>query len=252
MANFRPVLFISLLFLGYLLWVEWQKDYGPRPAQPSEAAQQASDLVPPPVSETPRVVDDSPGDLPTERSDETLPQATVTPAAEMTGQGPTVLVTTDVLEVMIDLIGGTVLQARLLDYPVTQDNPDNNVMLFTDEGERLFIAQSGLLSRQAAPNHTTVYESDRLDYTLREGAEEIRVPLTWRDESGISVTKTFIFQAGEYAIEVRHTLSNDSGQVWAGNRYEQLQKARELDQENGGFSNPGRYSFNGHPGCPVQ
>ena len=30
MANLRPVLLMTLVFLGYLLWVEWQRDYGPR------------------------------------------------------------------------------------------------------------------------------------------------------------------------------------------------------------------------------
>ena len=49
MANFRPMLLISLVFLGYLLWVEWQKDYGPQPrrATVEQAAAGPADLVPP-------------------------------------------------------------------------------------------------------------------------------------------------------------------------------------------------------------
>ena len=31
MGNLRPVLIMGLVFLGYLMWVEWQKDYGPAP-----------------------------------------------------------------------------------------------------------------------------------------------------------------------------------------------------------------------------
>ena len=31
MGNLRPVLTIGLVFLGYMLWIEWQKDYGPQP-----------------------------------------------------------------------------------------------------------------------------------------------------------------------------------------------------------------------------
>ena len=38
MANFRPMLLMTLVFLGYLLWVEWQKDYGPQPVQPQPAS----------------------------------------------------------------------------------------------------------------------------------------------------------------------------------------------------------------------
>jgi YidC/Oxa1 family membrane protein insertase len=40
MANFRPALIITLVFLGYLMWVEWQKDYGPKPL-PTPAAHTA-------------------------------------------------------------------------------------------------------------------------------------------------------------------------------------------------------------------
>ncbi len=31
MANLRPMLFMGLLVLSYLMWVEWQKDYGVQP-----------------------------------------------------------------------------------------------------------------------------------------------------------------------------------------------------------------------------
>jgi len=49
MANLRPVLFISLVFLGYMLWIEWQKDYGPVPVQGAaeKATTGVSDLLPP-------------------------------------------------------------------------------------------------------------------------------------------------------------------------------------------------------------
>ena len=40
MANLRPVLIIGLLFLGYMIWVQWQRDYGPAPAAPTPAATQ--------------------------------------------------------------------------------------------------------------------------------------------------------------------------------------------------------------------
>ena len=70
MANLRPVLLISLVFLGYLLWVEWQKDYAPRtlPGAAERAVATETDLLPPsalPVQETMDDSGDAPGDLPT-------------------------------------------------------------------------------------------------------------------------------------------------------------------------------------------
>ena len=71
------------------------------------------------------------------------------------------------------------------------------------------------------------------------------MPLTWDDDDGIQVTKTFIFKRGEYDIMVRHTLTNQSGQTWSGSRYDQLQRSIIADKDDGGFTNPGRYSFFG-------
>ena len=31
MAQLRPMLFMGLLVLAYMMWVEWQKDYGVQP-----------------------------------------------------------------------------------------------------------------------------------------------------------------------------------------------------------------------------
>jgi YidC/Oxa1 family membrane protein insertase len=247
MANFRPMLFITLIFLGYLLWVEWQKDYGPQPqravtqtpAITGEGISTANDM--PVAGVAPQ--NGLPGDLPTVQQQDTA--AVPEQKAEMRGESPVVTVTTDVLEVGIDPVGGTLVSARLLDYPVTLDAPVEKVTLFNRSGEELFIAQSGLLSRQPAPNHTSEYRAGASKFALSEGAEELRVPLTWRDASGIAVTKTFIFKRGRYDVAVRHTLDNDSPGAWAGSRYEQLQRAMQLDKESASFTNPGRYSFFG-------
>jgi YidC/Oxa1 family membrane protein insertase len=245
MGNLRPVLLISLVFLGYLLWVEWQKDYGPAPAPPvaTQAPRSASDApdvplaqdLPEPVETT--VAGDSEAgglDLPSGRDE-----------AAMTAQRPLITVRTDVLEAEIDPLGGTVVSARLLDYPVTLDAPENKVNLLSPRGDDMFIAQSGLLSHQGAPNHTSQYRSERMEYDLADGSEEIRIPLTWVSEDGVKVAKTFIFQRGRYDIGVRHLVENNATQAWEGSRYSQLQRTVPGDQESAGLNDPGRYSFNG-------
>ena len=242
MGNLRPVLIIGLVFLGYMIWVQWQKDYGPKPQPPATQAQTASDT--PDVPSTPTAVPATAEDLPEPVEQQTpLAAGGVAPVAK--AENPVIKVKTDVLEVEIDLVGGTVVSALLLDYPVTLDQPDKIVDLLSSHGNDLFIAQSGLLSRQDSPNHTSQYQSRQMEYQLPEGAGELRIPLTWTSESGVEVTKTFIFRPGAYQVEVIHEVSNQSGETWSGSRYEQLQRSIPADEDSVGFTNPGRYSFVG-------
>jgi YidC/Oxa1 family membrane protein insertase len=244
MANLRPMLFMGLLVLSYMMWVEWQKDYGVKPrSQPvTEVSSTSPDAPPLPDSVAAAPMN---GDLPSPDAGPAGSNPEAIPQPMMTGANEFLTVTTDVLEVKIDLVGGTVVSAKLLDYPVELKVPGIQVDLFNIDGPEMFIAQSGLLSRASAPNHTSTYQSSTMNYTLGQSAEEIRVPMTWTDGNGIQVTKTLIFKRGKYDIAVRHTLSNQSGQSWSGSRYDQLQRSVISDRDDGGFTNPGRYSFFG-------
>lgn len=242
MGNLRPVLIMGLVFLGYLMWIEWQKDYGPAP-QPRGTETTALETPAESQADVPVL------DMPEPEQAQDLPVAPSTPsaspAAEAASTGDTVRVTTDVLDVRISTIGGTIVSATLRNYPVDLDKPDTLVELLQSNSERLFIAQSGLLSKQDAPNHTSPYQPEANEYTLSAGQGELRVPLRWTSADGLVVTKTFVFTPGHYDIAVEHTLDNRADQAWTGSRYEQLQQSIPLDEEKAGFTNPGRYSFYG-------
>jgi len=246
MGNLRPALIIGLVFLGYMIWIEWQKDYGPAP-QTAPVAAPSTKL---PAGDTPDVPSMAANE-PVSSAD--LPEPVGGQAELAAGSGtkpetpesPVVRVSTDVLELEIGLIGGTVVDATLLNYPIKLKDPENKVNLLQAGGDHMFIAQSGLLSRQEAPNHTSLYQSSRSEYVLPEGTGELTVPLSWESETGVKVTKTFVFKEGEYDIDVRHSVENKGSTTWAGSRYDQLQRSVPGDEDSGGFTNPGRYSFNG-------
>jgi len=246
MGNLRPILLMGLLLLGYMMWVQWQKDYGPAP-QPktpdtsaSTAQQDLPDQFPEPAG---AVGEATPEDLPVPQSEPA--QATEVTRDELPAR-ELIKVRTDVLEVLIDPVGGTVVSAALLDYPVKQKQPDNKVLLLEPTGDRMFIAQSGLLSQGEAPNHTSTYRSARSEYQLAAGADDpLEVPLEWESESGVRVTKTLTFRAGRYDIDVGYRVLNGSSSTWAGSRYDQLQRTVPGDEESAGFTHPERYSFFG-------
>lgn len=256
MANIRPILLMGLLVLSYMMWIQWQKDYGPqaKPTAKVDTSFESAEFPAPPGSAgaASQVAMDG-GDLPdpdavhmASPAGDTAAQAgAVATQPQMHAGGDLVVVRTDVLEVEIDLVGGTLVSAKLLEYPINLDVPGIKVDLLSPAGPEMFIAQSGLLSHDQAPNHTTTYQSTKKQYDLGSNAQEVRIPLTWQGDNGVQVTKSFIFKRGEYRIAVRHTLTNRSGESWTGSRYDQLQRSVILDKADGGFTNPSRYSFFG-------
>ena len=83
----------------------------------------------------------------------------------------------------------------------------------------MFIAQSGLLSRQEAPNHTSEFGADSWAYELEPGQSELRVPLRWTSPDGLEVTKTFLFRADSYIDELEKSESNSQSIVDAHELY---------------------------------
>ncbi|MEJ2534245.1 MAG: membrane protein insertase YidC [Gammaproteobacteria bacterium] len=247
MANLRPALLITLVFLAYLMWVEWQRDYGPAPeAAPTAAADLANEPAPPTMEDIPKL------------AQAPVPEGGDLPAAPAVG-GPQddaesaraqdrrslIRVTTDLVEAAIDPAGATLVSLRLRNYPVNLEQPDIKVRLLSPEASDLHVAQSGLLSRQPAPNHTTQYSAPAQSFELADGQDSLVVPLTWRDPSGVEVTKSYRFERGRYLVGVEHAVRNGSPESWSGARYEQLQRVVPVDEDSSGFNNPERYSFRG-------
>jgi YidC/Oxa1 family membrane protein insertase len=244
MGNLRPVLIMGLVLLGYMIWVEWQRDYGPAPQSaptdaPSVETTPALEASPDVPELSGAISADVPAAVP--GAPERAPVEDTPKASDRT----LVEVTTDVLELRIDPAGATVVSAVLRNYPVHLDQPDVKVELLERHPGRLFVAQSGLLSRGAAPNHTTRFEADRQNYRLEDGMDTLEVPFRWVSDDGLEVTKTFVFTRGRYDVGVTHAVANNGAGSWAGSYYGQLQRNVPVDENAGGFTNPGRYSFFG-------
>jgi YidC/Oxa1 family membrane protein insertase len=243
MPNLRPVLLISLLFLGYLMWLEWQKDYGPQPPAAQATGTAAVDAPAAPVTDggdLPDLDSLAQGDVPAVTASPTpdAPEIAAAPAA-------VIRVTTDVLDVAIDPVGGTMVDAKLLAYPVTLDAPEQKVQLFNAGPGRFHVAQSGLLSTGEAPNHTTSFLAAADQFVLADGEDRLEVPLTWRGANGLEVRKTYVFERGEYAVSLEQVVRNAGDAPWSGSQYLQLQKSPPGDEGGAGFNNPERYSFDG-------
>ncbi|TCO43415.1 membrane protein insertase YidC [Dokdonella fugitiva] len=243
MTSPRNFLLIALLFIGYLLWMQWQEDYDKVPATTAGAPAAAVDGAP----TAPVTVPDG-ADVPSASGSAAPAPSPATPDAAANASGERVVVTTDVLRVEIDTRGGNVVVADLLAYPLQPKDYAHPKRLLDSSAAGFFVAQSGLVSAGgAAPDHQAQYSAEKNAYSLADGSDTIEVPLSWSDASGIAVRKVFVFKRGSYVIDQRQEISNKGGVAWSGNAYRQLQRVPPVIDTSGikGYSNIERYSFVG-------
>ena len=244
MTSTRNILFIALLFIVYLMWMQWEQDYRAPAAAAPTAGQETPAQATPAHGETPLASSaPTPAAVP-------LDQDATAVAATGAAAPPSVIVTTDVLRVEIDPRGGNIVVADLLAYPQRPKDVTHPVRLLDRASATWFVAQSGLIAAQGstvlAPDHTALYEVERQDYALGN-ADRIEVPLTWHNAEGLAVRKVFTFQRGSYVIDQREEISNGGASTWNGNAYRQLQRVPPVYDSSGikGYANVERYSFAG-------
>jgi YidC/Oxa1 family membrane protein insertase len=259
MPNIRLTLWgvlAAILFLNYQTWLH---DY----EQPASAATQAAagaastaaaanalgNSVPQAASSaagtTPTAAPPGP---PTASSAPPLSAPAASPPATESDSASSVPlhVVTDVLDVGINLKGGELARSDLLEYPLRKDTPNIPVRLLSYEpAPTLYLLQSGLTGGpgEVAPTHLAIWKSDEKNFVLAAGAKELRVPLTWSDGQGLTVTKTFIFTRGQYAIGLDYEVKNDSAAPRKLASYAQI--LRHWEHASRSYFDVETYSFKG-------
>jgi YidC/Oxa1 family membrane protein insertase len=116
------------------------------------------------------------------------------------------------------------VRADLLKYPRDKKPASPPVRLLGTQEPDFNVMRTGLraLNGKAEPTHLALYTSAANEYRLAPGAQELRVPITWTDEQGVTVTKTYVFKPGRYDIEVIYDVDNRSAEPWSGASYVQL------------------------------
>jgi YidC/Oxa1 family membrane protein insertase len=231
MPNTRALLWFALaaiLFYGYQAWMHDYPPSGSRDSAqtsgggPGTAAatlgdsvpQAASTAAPPATPPAPSSAAGSaapPGSAPPVVADSFAAPPAGATSAPGAGASQPLRVVTDVLDVSINLKGGELDQADLLKYPLRKDAPNIPVTLLSREPPAsLYLLQTGLVgdAGEAAPTHLAAWTSAEKSFALPADAKELRVPLTWTDGQGLTVTKTFVFTRGSYSIDLIYDVQN--------------------------------------------
>ena len=198
MNSRRTLLTLALLLVSMLIYQQWQMDYHmPKPVATEQSATQQSDMAP--IS------------------------ASAATAESKQAQGRLITLKNDVFSLKIDTLGGDVVQSDLLHY-AAELNSVERFMLLQNTAGKVYVAESGLVGKNGIDTTTTgraAYHVDGDEFTLADGQDELRVPLTF-EKDGVTYRKIFVLKRGVYSIDVNYEIQNQSADAIEVQPYGQL------------------------------
>ncbi|MGQ3890834.1 membrane protein insertase YidC [Legionella sp. CNM-4043-24] len=239
----RVILYAGLALVVYSLWTAWNKDYPPSA----------------PIAGTPTVTRSQGALLPAvgESNASTKPLVTEqpSPATDVKKTSSLIQVKTDVLALTIDSANGDIVNAELLNYPVSVDEPQKPIQLLFDHEHQRYVANSSLFTASGGNvnNIDFNFQSAQQNYQLAADQNELTVTLTGQTPEGLDVKKSFVFKRGSYEIKVNYDLINKSESSWTG--YMNTQFLRSSPEEDSSsmfhvgsytgasYSNPGQNKY---------
>ncbi|MDO9192032.1 MAG: membrane protein insertase YidC, partial [Undibacterium sp.] len=218
----RTVLWVVFSMSLLILWDNWMRHTGKQSMffpTSAPAAQQSKDVSASAVASAASaasvaaVVPGVPGAAPAVKSER-------------------ITITTDVIKVDIDTIGGEVKRLELLKHKDDHDKT-KNIVLFNESAKRTYLAQTGLLGGDF-PNHKS-------GFVAKPGSRQLgsdnQVQLVLESEqAGVKLTKTFTFKKGDYVIDVKHDVTNNTAAAIKPSLYLQLLHDGTKPESGGMFS----------------
>lgn len=228
----RTLLIVAMAVIGYMLMINWQRDYGNTTPPPVVAeTAQATNTAAADVAElpTPVATQESSEDIPA--APEVVKTEEVPEATAVAASTSLIAVRTDVFDLRIDPRGGDLVRVALTAYTETVDNP-NAFVLLDNSVHRTFTAQSGLIGTNgpdAVVPGRPLYQTDATSYALKEGQDSLKVVLSLPAENGVQVRKVYEFKRGDYQIGVHYEVSNQGETAWRGLMFGQLKRDNSKD-----------------------
>lgn len=220
MDNIRLFLWFALLGSLWVSYMTWVAD--------REAALPASSAVAPSaaVHSAPPAVE-GPPELGPAPSDSAMPAVEVTPKPSARGRSaPTnaIHVRTDVLDLLIDTVGGDIVRTDLPTYPVDKAVPDVPVRLLDYAEDTRWVVQTGFRAADGGsePDHLAEFRAAASSYQLADGKDELEIELDWVADGIVTASKIYRFRRGSYEIDLDLVLGNGAAGPWRGAAYARM------------------------------
>lgn len=225
----RIILWLVFIFSLALLWDQWEISHGRKPmfmpsptkaTQTAPAAATSSDPATPPA-----IANNTAVPQPDNNSSNTI-------------KSERVEISTDVLKLTFDTQGGSLLRAELLKHADVL-RPGQNVVLFDDSKERVYLGQTGLIgstSSEAWPTHKSAMRFSG-PTALKEGEDQLTFQFQSLDAGDVSLVKTYTLTRGSYVLTLQHDITNNSAAAISPQLYVQLVRdGNKLEGESAFYS----------------
>ncbi|MCX7553165.1 membrane protein insertase YidC [Marinicella sp. S1101] len=242
--NNKNLYLIILMFLGFILYTEWQKDYGPKTV--------SNDAVSSQTITTPNMdslVDDVPSatsptneDIPQPLNNNAITDSDL-PAVQAGGSATKVIaeVETPLLKLEFAAKGAALVYAELKKYPLKKANEAVHVVLM-DHRNNKFKMDAGLVTQGVNFTHNDVYQTNTPSVQINDTVTSIE--FTHQKPEG-TLVKRYEIDPNSYAIKVTQTLTNNTGENWNVSEYQQLMRNNPWLGNDPSFTDAGKYSFKG-------
>ena len=224
MMDFQRIALLGGIFtVLFLLLLQWNKFEAQRePTIPAAAQETLS-------SETASRALAPQDEANESRTSTDIPEGTVAPAAAAPTQNTTgslIDIKTDVLNVKIDRVGGDIVMVSLPTYWAELSTPDVAFDLLNWTSEKTYIAQSGLIGKNATDTGGSrpLFNAAQNNYSLADSENQLLVDLVLPEQNGIRITKRFTFTRGEHLIDISYLIENNSTAEWQASFFGQIKR----------------------------
>ena len=227
-------LYTSLAVITYLMLLAWQEDY-PSIVDTGSVNQQS----PPSLAPSTPQVDDIPREVPTSSQPANQPLSSSVGVNGSTGESTTdiIQISTDTLQLSIDLTGGDIVGLSLPKYLKQLDVIDDPFVILESSTDRNYVAQSGLIGQNGVDTSgRALYRAEFDSYELQEDANSLQVDLVNTQQNGVTITKRFSFKRDSYLIDIDFLIQNNTETNWQANAFGQIRRNNFDDPSSvGGF-----------------
>ena len=215
MSN-RFLLYIAFTLVVFMIWQQWKIEQNPLAQNQNIIVEEKNSF--------------GEQDLPEEGTSEQSSQKARTnnislPKKANNTVGENIIISNNDLQIVIDTLGGTIKEAKLLEYFESTD-PNSESIKLLDYQKDFYIAQSGLLhdkslnnknENKLAPNHH--------DEFIVRSKKNNSLTLEWTNlNKDITVLKKIYLDDTGYEINIENTVINKSEKAWAGRQYRQIRR----------------------------